>query len=255
MSFPWQKALACTVLLACSASSSAATIDEAQELVVHLDHMRREHMKQYADARAEWVRFTSRRRLPDPWGGTVLEIEGQGFYTLRPFGRASDLATSKPQMPADAEYAAAVQRYNERSDGVLIFPHTNQVWSRHAELYFLPKQNAPLLSGKCSGTLTFDSVEPLLVDDYHAAWAKIHEALARIDHPATHAVFSMRYGDGRMVSIWIGSSAEAFRRLSLNTALVDGASAMEAAQWLGTLRKATRASETHAITCRPDLSD
>jgi hypothetical protein len=250
------RALAC-VLVAAGAPALAEppSIDTAPHVRAHLDHIRPEHLAQFADARREWKAFLAQRALPDAWGGTLLEIEGRGFYTLRPLATLDALVAPRPPAPTDAEYVAAQRRYNARSDAVLVFPHATQVWSRHDDLSYRLAKDAPALSSRCSGTIAFDSVEPLAWDAYERAWTDIHDALRRVAYPLTHVVLGSRYGDGRTVSIWIGTDAEAFRAAPLERALEKAVGRAAAAERVAALRAATRATESAGLTCRPDLGN
>lgn len=236
-------------------AAGAAAIDSAPHVRAHLDHMRPEHMAQFADARREWKAFLASRDLPDAWGGTMLEIEGRGFYSLRPLAALDDLLAPRPSAPTDDAYVAAQRRYNARSDEVLLFPHATQVWTRNEDLAYRPEQDPPALSSRCSGTIAFDSVEPLAWDAYEQAWTRIHEALRRVAYPLTHVVLGSRYGDGRTVSIWIGRDPEAFRAAPLEPALEKALGKKAAAGLLAALRSATKASDSGGLTCRPELSN
>jgi hypothetical protein len=242
-------------LLLLASGGGAASIDTAPLVRAHLDHVRPEHRAAFAEARRDWKAFLAQRSLPDAWGGTVLEIEGRGFYSLRPFETLDALVATRPPAPTDDAYVAAQRRYNARSDAVLVFPHATQVWARHAGLSYRPAADAPALSARCSGTLAFDSVEPLAWGAYEEAWTRIHEALRRVAYPLTHVVLGSRYGDGRTVSIWIGADAEAFRAAPLEPALTKAVGATTAAELLAALRASTKATESAGLTCRPDLGN
>lgn len=248
-------ALACVLAAAGAARAETPSIDTAPLLRAHLDHVRPEHMAQFADARREWKAFLAQRALPDAWGGTLLEIEGRGFYTLRPLAALDDLVAARPAPPFDEAYVAAQRRYNTRSDEVLVFPHATQVWSRIDDLSYRPAANAPALSGACRGTIAFDSVEPLAWEAYEQAWARIHDALRRVAYPLTHVVLGSRYGDGRTVSIWIATEADAFRSAPLEPALAKAAGEKAATGLVDALRAATKATESAGLTCRPDLGN
>ncbi|MET0552381.1 MAG: hypothetical protein ABW221_05050 [Vicinamibacteria bacterium] len=246
-------ALCALVVLASGAG--AASIDTAPYVRAHLDHVRPEHMASFAEARREWKDFLAPRGLPDAWGGTVLEVEGRGFYSLRPLPTLDALVAPRPPAPTDEAYAAAQRRYNQRSDAVLVFPHATQVWSRDDDLSYRPAAGPATLAAACSGTLAFDSVEPLAWAAYEQAWTRVHDALRRVAYPLTHVVWGSRYGDGRTVSIWIGASAEAFHAAPLEPALVQAVGAPAAAELTSALRAATKASDVARLTCRPDLGN
>jgi hypothetical protein len=249
------RVLACFLVVAAGAPAHAEgpAIDTAPHVRAHLDHVRPEHMAQFAAARREWKAFLAERSLPDAWGGTMLQIEGRGFYTLRPLAALDDLTAPRPPAPTDDAYVAAQKRYNTRSDEILLFPHATQVWTRSDDLAYRPVASAPALSGACSGTIAFDSIEPLAWDAYEQAWMRVHDALRRAAYPLTHVVFGSRYGDGRTVSIWIGPDAAAFRAAPLEPALAKAVGAKAAAELLAALRASTKASDSSGLTCRPDL--
>jgi hypothetical protein len=242
-------------LFVLAAQAGGAAIDTAPHVRAHLDHVRPEHMAAFAEARRDWKAFLAQRGLPDGWGGTMLEIEGRGFYTLRPLETLDALTAPRPPPPMDEAYVAAQRRYNERSDAVLVFPHATQVWTRNDDLSYRPAAGAPALSGRCSGTLAFDAVEPLAWEAYEQAWTRIHDALRRVSYPLTHVVLGSRYGDGRTVSIWIGADAAAFRAAPLEPALAKAVGAAGATELLAALRTATKATESAGLTCRPDLGN
>ena len=236
-------------------ASGAAAIDTAPHLRAHLDHVRPEDMASFAAARREWREFVGERGLPDPWGGTVLEIEGRGFYSLRPLATLDALVAPRPPAPTDDAYVAAERRYNQRSDAVLVFPHATQVWTRNDDLSYRPAAAAPALSAACSGTIAFDAVEPLAWDAYEGAWTRVHDALRRVAYPLTHLTLGSRYGDGRTVSIWIGADAAAFRAAPLEPALAKAVGATAATELLAALRASTKATESAGLLCRPDLGN
>jgi hypothetical protein len=244
-----------SALLVLAAGAGGAAIDTAPHVRAHLDHVRPEHMAAFAEARREWKGFLAQRGLPDAWGGTVLEVEGRGFYTLRPLETLDALVAPRPMAPTDDAYVAAQRRYNTRSDEVLVFPHATQVWTRNDDLSYRPAADAPALSARCSGTLAFDSVEPLAWGAYEQAWTRIHDALRRVSYPLTHVVLGSRYGDGRTVSIWIGTDAAAFRAAPFEPALGKAVGAAAATELLAALRAATKTSDSAGLTCRPDLSN
>jgi hypothetical protein len=244
---------AALLMLACAAG--VPQVDTSPLVRAHLDHVRPERMAAFAEARRDWKAFLAQRGLPDAWGGTLLEIEGRGFYTLRPLETLDALIAPRPPAPTDDTYVAAQRRYNTRSDEVLVFPHATQVWSRNDDLSYRPAAGAPTLSAACSGTLAFDSVEPLAWAAYAQAWTRIHDALRRVSYPLTHVLLGSRYGDGRTVSIWIGTDAAAFRAAPLEPALAKSLGEAAATELLAALRASTKATESAGLLCRPDLSN
>lgn len=246
--------VACAAIVA--GNSFAATADERPYVRVHVDRMPAAKMKQFADARRDWVAFVADKKLFDPWWGTFLEWQGHGFMSLRPFKSLAELERPSPAAPKDEAYRAAVDRYTEQSDESLIFPHTSQIWAVVPDLSYQPEQAATTLFVPCSGTLSIDTVAPMRDEDaYEESWKKVHDALRKVHYPLTHVMYSTRYGDGRMMSMWLAGSAKAFERApSLDKAVAEALGAPAAAELLATLRQSITASDSAALTCRPDLS-
>jgi len=247
-------AVACIAML--GATRVAATTEERPYVRVHVDRMPAAKMKQFADARRDWVAFVTERKLYDPWWGTFLEWQGYGFLSLRPFKSLAELERPSPAEPEDQAYRAAVDRYTEQSDEVLIFPHTYQIWATVADLSYQPQQGAVTLFGPCSGTLSIDTVAPMRDENAYAeSWERVHDALRKVRYPLTHVMFRTRFGDGRMMSAWLAGSATAFEQApSLDKAVAEALGPTAAAELLATLRRSITTSDSAALTCRPDLS-
>jgi hypothetical protein len=237
-------------------TSDAAQADERPYVRVHVDRMPAAKMKQFADARRDWIAFVAEKKLFDPWWGTFLEWQGHGFLSLRPFKSLTELERPSPTAPKDEAYRAAVDRYTEQSDEALIFPHTSQIWAVVPELGYQPEQAAVTLLAPCSGTLSIDTVAPMRDEDaYEESWKKVHDALRKVRYPLTHVVYSTRFGDGRMMSFWLAGTASAFEQApSLDKAVAEALGAPAASELLATLRRSITASDSAALTCRPDLS-
>ena len=124
------------------------------------------------------------------------------------------------------------------------------------ELGYQPEQAVATLFAPCSGTLSIDTVAPMRDEDaYEESWKKVHDALRKVHYPLTHVMYATRFGDGRMMSLWLAGSASAFEQaLSLDKAVADALGPAAAAELLATLRRSVTASDSAALTCRPDLS-
>jgi hypothetical protein len=245
-----------SVALVAALGAQAALAGDMPDVRVHMDMLPAGKVRQFAEARRDWVAFVREGKRADPWWGTFLELHGRGFLSLRPFKSLAELERSSAQAPKDDAYRAAVDRYTRESDEALVFPHTTQVWTALPELSFYPDQDAASVFGPCSGSWTFDTVAPMRDEDaYVESWEKVHDALRRVHYPLTHLMWRTRFGDGRMMSGWLAATPAEFAQApSIDKALVEALGPDDAARLLDTLRRSVTASESYPLTCRPELS-
>ena len=228
-------------------------LGRAPYLRAHLDRLQPAKLKQFEDGRREWLAALAVQKGFDPWWGSFFELEGLGFLSLRPLGSLGELGRKAPDTPVTPERTAAVTRYNQQSDEGLLFPHRSQIWRVESDLTYQPPGGAVALTGPGRGKVVFEGVEPTQSDDYEKAWKEIHLALAKARFPLAHFVFSNLYGDGRVVSVWLGP-AEAHAP-ELEAALRLALGAERAGELLRAARAPVATTEEYPLRARPDLSD
>lgn len=182
------------VVLLLLAQTAAA---EPPRRKVHVDHVDPAKVKQYEDARRDWVAWTRAHAVADPWGGTFLQVGGTAFYTLRAF---TDWAELDVKAAAKLDPAAQAA-YNTRSDDALVPPHHNEIWVRQPDLD-LPGA----LAGY--GKITFDEVK--LGEDFEQAWAQIRTELVAAKYPLAKITFFSAFGSGRHISLWLAPTKAVF---------------------------------------------
>src|SRR5580704_12626463 len=125
---------------------------------VHVDHVDAAKVSQFEQARIEWVAWVAAHRVADPWGGTILQVGGSTFLTVRAFTTWAEL-DAKPTARLDPKAQAT---YNDRSDDALVPPHHSEIWVREPELDYAAMEPVGV------GTITYDEIA--LTDAYEKAW-------------------------------------------------------------------------------------
>lgn len=248
MRFPGRS---CIVLLGVCCSANAGDL---KYLSVHVDSIDPAKVKQFADARLEWITSLAKEGASDPWWGSYFQVGSSRFVTLRPFDSFAELDRPNPPMPSGTQ--AAVKTYNERSDDALVFPHLEQIWVVEDELSYQPPQGAIDLHAGGAGKISFEGVKPNVGEQtYATAWRTIIDALRRAKYPLARFTFWSRYGDGRVITIWMARTTEEFARAPpLDEVLAENLGEAKAAELVQAVNGATTSHETFSLRGRLDMS-
>ena len=119
---------------------------EAPRRRVHIDHLDPAKVAQFEQARTEWVAWIAAHHVADPWGGTMLQVGGSTFLTVRSFTTWAELDAK----PTDKLDPKAQKAYNDRSDAALVPPHHSEIWVREPELDYAAIEPAGF------GTITYE---------------------------------------------------------------------------------------------------
>jgi hypothetical protein len=221
---------------------------------VHLDTLAPAKVQQFEDARLAWLKALTVTGAYDAWRGAFYAVDDDAFLSLRRLKILGDL--DPPENPGPPPDALAVKAYNDGSDEGLVFPHLTQVWMLDEDLSYRPATRAMVLDGSGFGRWVLDAVEPNGGEVYEKAWAVAHKALGAIAYPITHFVFDSRFGDGRMLSLWLAPSEADFDGAGpLEDALAKALGQARAEALLGQIAGARRSTESHRLRGKPAMSN
>jgi hypothetical protein len=231
------------ILLVLSLFVSVAHAEPSRRRV-HVDHVDPAKISQFEQARTDWVAWVAAHHVVDPWGGTLLQVGGSTFLTVRAFMTWAEL-DAKPTAKLDP---AAQATYNDRSDDALVPPHHSEIWMREPELDYA----AIDLVGV--GTITYDEIA--LTDAYEKAWAQIRTELAAAKYPIARVAFFSQYGSGLHVSLWLAPNRAAYDAApTIDQVLVKRLGQAKATALLTTWRGAVVHHEELPLVVRADLSN
>jgi hypothetical protein len=226
-------------------------------VTVHVDTLTPDRFAEFEDARREWVGVLRAAGATDQ-RGTFFEVAGIGFVTMRPFARFGELDPRGAERTRALAHvsADALERYTDRSDAALAFPHRSEIWQRDDDLGYAPAHGA--LDERTAGAIEL-VIEDVKADaaserEYDAVWTAMRDALARASFPLTRVTYGSVYGSGRVVTLWLASSAGVLASASLERALRDALGEQQAAALLARRDAVVLRVERHAARRRDDLS-
>jgi hypothetical protein len=211
---------------------------------VHIDHLDPAKVGQFEQARKDWVAWIAAHHVTDPWGGTMLQVGGSTFLTIRSFTTWAEL-DAKPTGTLDPK---AQKLYNDRSDAALVPPHHSEIWMREPELDYAAIQPEGF------GTITYEEVA--LDDTYEKAWAEIEKELVAAKYPVARIAFFSQYGSGKHVSLWLAPTRAAFAAApTIDQVLVKRLGKAKADALLARWRGAVVTHDEKEVVVRADLSN
>ena len=217
---------------------------EAPRRRVHIDHLDPAKVGQFEQARKDWVAWIAAHHVADPWGGTMLQVGGSTFLTVRSFTTWAEL-DAKPTGTLDPK---AQKLYNDRSDAALVPPHHSEIWVREPELDHAAIEPAGF------GTITYEDIK--LDDSYEKAWAEIEKELVAAKYPVTRVAFFSQYGSGKLISLWLAPTKAAFAAApTIDQVLVKRLGKAKADALLARWRGAVVARDEKELVVRADLSN
>jgi hypothetical protein len=233
-------------VLACLAVTITAStaLGEPPRRRVHVDHLDPAKVGEFELARKDWVAWIAAHHVADPWGGTLLQVGGSTFLTVRSFTTWAEL-DAKPTAKLDPKAQAA---YNDRSDDALVPPHHSEIWVREPELDYAAIEPAGV------GTITYDDLK--LDDTYEKAWAEIRTELVAAKYPIARVAFVSQYGSGKHVSLWLAPTKAAFAAApTIDQVLAKRLGKAKADALLARWRGAVVAHDEKELIVRADLSN
>jgi hypothetical protein len=225
---------------------------------VHIDTIAPGKFPQFEAARREWVDVLRRANATDG-RGLFVEVDGDHFYTLRPFAqfggtaeRARMIEESMKRVPKEAG-----DRYDRLCDTALVFPHTSEVWQIDDDLTYTPAVAAPTEATAACGTLVLDDVrpDPDSEERFSSATQAINKALAQAKYPLSRLAFRTVYGAGHFQTMVLAPSKEALDAApSVETAVAGVLGAARARELLAQTGASVEKHATHPIVLRHDLT-
>jgi hypothetical protein len=210
---------------------------------VHIDHVDAAKVTQFETARKDWVAWITEHHVPDPWGGTFLQVGGTTFLTVRSFTMWAEL-DAKSAAKLDAKAQAA---YNDRSDAALVPPHHSEIWVRDPDLDLGAKEVAGY------GRITYDEVK---LDADGKAWSEIKAELVAAKYPIARIGFFSQFGSGRHVSLWLAPTKAAYTAApTIDQVLEQRLGKDRAAALLAKWRGESVQHDEQELVVRADLSD
>jgi len=228
------------VLLALTSTAFA----EPPRRKVHIDNLDPAKVGQFEQARKDWVAWIAAHHVSDPWGGTILQVGGSTFLTLRSFTNWAEL-DAKPTGTLDPK---AQKLYNDRSDDALVPPHHSEIWVREPALDYAAIEPSGF------GAISYDLIK--LDDSYEKAWGEIVKELVAAKYPVSRVAFFDQYGSGKLVSLWLAPTKAAFTSApTIDQVLTKRLGKAKADALLARWRAAVVSHEEKDLVVRADLSN
>jgi hypothetical protein len=238
-----------------AAQTTAATAPKYR--AVHIDTLAPDKFAQFVEARKAWVAEMRRANTSDR-RGTFLQVDEQGFYTIRPLGRFGELDGRGEEIArALAPLHEAEERYDRASDESLVFPHASEIWRVDPDLGYAPAAGAVNETSAACGRMIVEEPRPDPGSEkrYEDAWGETKGALAEARYPLTRLTFRSVFGSGRIVSLWLAPSADVLRDApSVEAAIARVRGEGKAKEMAAATDAAIVRRETHGVVVRADLS-
>jgi len=257
------------VLLAATADTATATATTPAQpkgsadkipryRAAHMDTVDPAKVREFEDARHEWLRALSAKHITDG-RGYFLQVGDSSFLTIRPFSSFAELdgRAAKASEVAQAVGREAQERYDTRSDNALVPPHRSEIWTHEEELDYAPDNNALSELTAGAGRMVVEELRPSpsAGETYEQAWGEIRQVLKTARYPLTRRFFFSTYGSGKLVSFWLARSRSDLTTAPPAEEVVERTLGKNRANALfQKLKSAVAEAKIDQVQARPDLS-
>ncbi len=255
--------LPCVLLLGCATNPASgkevptATVRApgAQPLrLVHMDHVSPEKLRQFEQARLDWVAALAAKGLDDHRGAFFQRSSDNTFFTFIPIDTLASLDHRGWGAPTPGIDPAVRQRYDRLADDSLLPPHHSEIWLRWPELDYKPATGCPDEFAAGYARMVVELIDPRKEDDYELAWKGLIGSLEKAHYPLSRIFIYSQYGSGNYITLWLAHTRE---ELLAAPPFEDAARSVLGSQQFEKLLRlwkgALASSETYELRARPDF--